>query len=262
MQLDGYGRRRPAQLSGGQQQRVALARALVNRPQVLLLDEPLGALDLKLRRQMQLELKRIQTEVGITFVHVTHDQEEAMTHGRHGRGDERRAGSSSSARRPTSTSTRPPRSWRTSSASPTCSPAEVAGAGRRRRARSTAHGSRFAVPAGRCRVDRPGRLCLGVRPEKLHLVGGADQVPAGPARRRRRHRRPYVGVSTQYLVRTAWGGELSVFVGQHGPARPLPVGRRGRRVLGPAARVPAAPGRRRAATAGRRCADEPVGASS
>ena len=69
----------PAQLSGGQQQRVALARALINQPQVLLLDEPLGALDLKLRRQMQIELKRIQTEVGITFVHVTHDQEEAMT---------------------------------------------------------------------------------------------------------------------------------------------------------------------------------------
>jgi spermidine/putrescine transport system ATP-binding protein len=71
--------RKPSQLSGGQQQRVALARALVNEPQVLLLDEPLGALDLKLRKQMQLELKRIQNEVGITFVYVTHDQEEAMT---------------------------------------------------------------------------------------------------------------------------------------------------------------------------------------
>src|ERR671921_1743522 len=71
--------RKPAELSGGQQQRVALARALVNRPALLLLDEPLGALDLKLRRQMQVELKRIQGEVGITFVHVTHDQEEAMT---------------------------------------------------------------------------------------------------------------------------------------------------------------------------------------
>jgi len=79
VELDGMAQRRPAQLSGGQQQRVALARAIVNRPAVLLLDEPLGALDLKLRRQMQLELKRIQTEVGITFVHVTHDQEEAMT---------------------------------------------------------------------------------------------------------------------------------------------------------------------------------------
>jgi spermidine/putrescine transport system ATP-binding protein len=77
--LAGYGKRRRSQLSGGQQQRVALARALVNRPQVLLLDEPLGALDLKLRKQMQLELKRIQKEVGITFIFVTHDQEEAMT---------------------------------------------------------------------------------------------------------------------------------------------------------------------------------------
>ena len=77
--LSGYGKRKPKQLSGGQQQRVALGRALVNHPRVLLLDEPLGALDLKLRKNMQMELKRIQHEVGITFVHVTHDQEEAMT---------------------------------------------------------------------------------------------------------------------------------------------------------------------------------------
>ena len=76
--LDGYGDRMPAQLSGGQRQRVALARALVNRPKVLLLDEPLGALDLKLRQQMQVELKDLQREVGITFVFVTHDQEEAL----------------------------------------------------------------------------------------------------------------------------------------------------------------------------------------
>ncbi len=79
VRLGDYARRKPNQLSGGQQQRVALARALVNRPNVLLLDEPLGALDLKLRRQLQIELKRIQTEVGITFVYVTHDQEEALT---------------------------------------------------------------------------------------------------------------------------------------------------------------------------------------
>ena len=77
--LSGFGKRKPKQLSGGQQQRVALGRALVNHPRVLLLDEPLGALDMKLRKQMQLELKRIQQEIGITFVHVTHDQEEAMT---------------------------------------------------------------------------------------------------------------------------------------------------------------------------------------
>ncbi|GAB3767653.1 putative spermidine/putrescine transport system ATP-binding protein [Nocardioides ginsengisegetis] len=79
VRLEGYADRRPHQLSGGQRQRVALARALVNRPQVLLLDEPLGALDLKLRREMQIELKQIQREVGITFVFVTHDQEEALT---------------------------------------------------------------------------------------------------------------------------------------------------------------------------------------
>src|SRR6476659_843393 len=79
VRLAGYEKRKPNQLSGGQQQRVALARALVNRPNVLLLDEPLGALDLKLRRRLQIELKRIQIEVGITFVYVTHDQEEALT---------------------------------------------------------------------------------------------------------------------------------------------------------------------------------------
>ncbi|MFN2489988.1 MAG: ABC transporter ATP-binding protein [Actinomycetota bacterium] len=79
VQLDGYGRRRPHELSGGQRQRVALARALINEPSVLLLDEPLGALDLKLRQEMQIELKAIQERVGLTFVYVTHDQEEALT---------------------------------------------------------------------------------------------------------------------------------------------------------------------------------------
>jgi putative spermidine/putrescine transport system ATP-binding protein len=79
VRLQGYAGRKPAQLSGGQRQRVALARAIVNRPQVLLLDEPLGALDLKLRQEMQVFLKQLQTELGITFVYVTHDQEEALT---------------------------------------------------------------------------------------------------------------------------------------------------------------------------------------
>src|SRR5438034_879575 len=79
VELGGREHRRPQQLSGGQQQRVALARALVNHPRALLLDEPLGALDLRLRRQLQIELKRIQADIGITFVHVTHDQEEALT---------------------------------------------------------------------------------------------------------------------------------------------------------------------------------------
>jgi putative spermidine/putrescine transport system ATP-binding protein len=79
VRLNGFGGRRPNQLSGGQRQRVALARAVVNEPEVLLLDEPLGALDLKLRQEMQIELKQIQKEVGITFIYVTHDQEEALT---------------------------------------------------------------------------------------------------------------------------------------------------------------------------------------
>jgi putative spermidine/putrescine transport system ATP-binding protein len=79
VQLPGFSERKPAQLSGGQRQRVALARALINHPKVLLLDEPLGALDLKLRQQMQVELKAIQQRVGITFIFVTHDQEEALT---------------------------------------------------------------------------------------------------------------------------------------------------------------------------------------
>jgi len=79
VRLEGLGQRRPNQLSGGQRQRVALARAVVNEPEVLLLDEPLGALDLKLRQEMQIELKQIQKDVGITFVYVTHDQEEALT---------------------------------------------------------------------------------------------------------------------------------------------------------------------------------------
>ena len=79
VRLDGYEERKPNQLSGGQRQRVALARALVNRPRVLLLDEPLGALDLKLREDMQIELKQIQQQVGITFIYVTHDQGEALT---------------------------------------------------------------------------------------------------------------------------------------------------------------------------------------
>ena len=112
--------RKPSQLSGGQRQRVALARALVNRPGVLLLDEPLGALDLKLRQEMQIELKHIQQSVGITFIYVTHDQEEALS-----MSDRlavfNRAASSRSAARPRSTSSRPARSSRTSSAPRTCS---------------------------------------------------------------------------------------------------------------------------------------------
>ncbi|MFY1697826.1 ABC transporter ATP-binding protein [Solwaraspora sp. WMMA2101] len=209
VQLGGFGPRRPQQLSGGQQQRVALARALINHPQVLLLDEPLGALDLKLRRQMQTELKRIQTEVGITFVHVTHDQEEAMT-----MADTvavMHAGRIEQLGPPAQMYEFPATAFVANFLGQSNLIAgEVTG-------RSgddvtvSAYGSRFTVPAARSRsVDGP--VHLGVRPEKLALARDADSVPSGAqsvagivtdlA---------YLGVSTQYQVRTGWGTELSVF---------------------------------------------------
>ncbi|MET7708181.1 ABC transporter ATP-binding protein [Micromonospora sp. NPDC005413] len=222
VQLDGFGNRRPAQLSGGQQQRVALARALINQPQVLLLDEPLGALDLKLRRQMQIELKRIQTEVGITFVHVTHDQEEAMT-----MADTvavMNAGRIEQLGAPADIYEFPATAFVANFLGQSNLLAgEAAGTGGGEVA-VTAHGARFSVPAGRARADQ-GPVHLGVRPEKLHLVGSADQVPAG-------HQHvtgvvtdaSYVGVSTQYLLRTGWGTELSVFAANSGTSGQVPVG--------------------------------------
>ncbi|MBQ1018432.1 ABC transporter ATP-binding protein [Micromonospora sp. D93] len=222
VQLDDYGNRRPAQLSGGQQQRVALARALINRPQVLLLDEPLGALDLKLRRQMQIELKRIQTEVGITFVHVTHDQEEAMT-----MADTvavMNAGRIEQLGPPADLYEFPATAFVASFLGQSNLLAgEATGVGGGDVA-VTAHGTRFSVPVGRSRADH-GPVHLGVRPEKLILVGSADQVPVG-------HQHvtgvvtdaSYVGVSTQYLLRTGWGTELSVFAANSGTATRVAVG--------------------------------------
>ncbi|WP_327032802.1 ABC transporter ATP-binding protein [Micromonospora ureilytica] len=222
VQLDGYGNRRPAQLSGGQQQRVALARALINRPQVLLLDEPLGALDLKLRRQMQIELKRIQTEVGITFVHVTHDQEEAMT-----MADTvavMNAGRIEQLGAPADLYEFPATAFVANFLGQSNLLAgEATGVGGGDVA-VTAHGTRFSVPVGRSRADH-GPVHLGVRPEKLILVGSADQVPVGY-----QHvtgvvtDASYVGVSTQYLLRTGWGTELSVFAANSGTSTPVAVG--------------------------------------
>ncbi|MFJ6195285.1 ABC transporter ATP-binding protein [Micromonospora sp. NPDC092111] len=222
VQLDGYGGRRPAQLSGGQQQRVALARALINHPQVLLLDEPLGALDLKLRRQMQIELKRIQTEVGITFVHVTHDQEEAMT-----MADTvavMNAGKIEQLGAPAELYEYPATAFVANFLGQSNLLAAEAAGPAGSEVPVTAHGARFSVPTDRARSDR-GAVYLGVRPEKLHLVGGADQVPSG-------HQHveglvtdaSYVGVSTQYLVRTGWGSELSAFAANSGLGGQLPVG--------------------------------------
>ncbi|MEU7959739.1 ABC transporter ATP-binding protein [Micromonospora humida] len=222
VQLDGFGRRRPAQLSGGQQQRVALARALINHPQVLLLDEPLGALDLKLRRQMQIELKRIQTEVGITFVHVTHDQEEAMT-----MADTvavMNAGRIEQLGAPAELYEYPATAFVANFLGQSNLLAADAAGPAGSEVPVTAHGARFSVPVDRARVDR-GPVYLGVRPEKLHLAETADEVPAG-------HQHvegvitdaSYVGVSTQYLVRTGWGSELSAFAANSGVGRQHPVG--------------------------------------
>ncbi|GAB1689553.1 ABC transporter ATP-binding protein [Krasilnikovia sp. M28-CT-15] len=222
VQLEGYGQRRPGQLSGGQQQRVALARALVNNPRVLLLDEPLGALDLTLRRRMQIELKRIHTEVGMTFVHVTHDQEEAMTMAdmvavmNEGRIEQ----------------LGPPAQLYDLPATPFVATflgqsnllaGEQAGAVGDDVA-VTAYGSRFTVPVLRSRAAGTS-VFLGVRPEKLHLALSADTVPEA-------HQRltgvvtdsSYVGVSSQYLVRTGWGTELSVFAASTGEHRQVPLG--------------------------------------
>ncbi|SCG44684.1 spermidine/putrescine transport system ATP-binding protein [Micromonospora siamensis] len=222
VQLEGYGRRRPAQLSGGQQQRVALARALINHPQVLLLDEPLGALDLKLRRQMQIELKRIQTEVGITFVHVTHDQEEAMT-----MADTvavMNAGRIEQLGAPADLYEYPATAFVANFLGQSNLLAGEAAGSAGTDVPVTAHGARFSVPADRARSER-GPVYLGVRPEKLHLVDSVAQVPSG-------HQHvegvvtdaSYVGVSTQYLIRTGWGSEISAFVANTGAGRQLPVG--------------------------------------
>ncbi|MBM0278580.1 ABC transporter ATP-binding protein [Micromonospora tarensis] len=222
VQLDGYGSRRPAQLSGGEQQRVALARALVNRPQVLLLDEPLGALDLTLRRRMQVELKRIQTEVGVTFVHVTHDQEEAITMAdtvavmNAGRIEQQGA--------PADIYEFPATAFVANFLGQSNLLAGEAAGVSGGDVVVTAQGARFSVPVGRARAER-GPVQLGVRPEKLRLVGSADQVPQG-------HQHvtgvvtdaSYLGVSTQYLLRTGWGAELSVFVANSGTSTPVPVG--------------------------------------
>jgi spermidine/putrescine transport system ATP-binding protein len=162
VQLEGREHRKPKQLSGGQQQRVALARALVNHPKVLLLDEPLGALDLKLRQAMQLELKQLQERVGITFIYVTHDQEEALTMSdRIAVMDGGRCCRSGPRRR--STTGRAPASSRTSSATPTCwrPPSSM------RTTVRLADGSVIRAPSRSSRAAT--KVTVAIRPEQLGL---------------------------------------------------------------------------------------------
>ncbi len=198
VELGGLGRRKPRQLSGGQQQRVALARALVNKPQVLLLDEPLGALDLKLRKQMQLFLKALQHDIGITFVHVTHDQEEAMT-----MADTiavMSAGRVEQLGAPRELYERP----RTAFVAGFLGVSNllrgvVSGAGTVR----LDGGTELKVAAV---LPREGAaVSVGVRPEKLVLGAGANAVE-GTVKES-----AYVGVSTQYVVDTP-AGSLTAYV--------------------------------------------------
>ncbi|MFE9451072.1 ABC transporter ATP-binding protein [Streptomyces sp. NPDC006739] len=215
VQLGEQARKKPHQLSGGQQQRVAVARALINHPKVLLLDEPLGALDLKLRRQMQLELKRIQTEVGITFVHVTHDQEEAMT-----MADTvavMNAGRVEQLGSPADLYENPDTTFVANFlGTSNLIEAEVD-------ARSgtdivvRAGGGKLVLPEARCSAPAQagGKVLVGVRPEKISLTHADDagEIPEG------RNRltgtiadASFIGVSTQYVIDSPVCDELAVYV--------------------------------------------------
>jgi spermidine/putrescine transport system ATP-binding protein len=211
VQLDEKSSRRPRELSGGQQQRVALARALVNRPRALLLDEPLAALDLKLRQAMQLELKRIQREVGITFVFVTHDQNEALTMSdrlvvmNKGRIDQLGA--------PRDVYERP----RTRFVAGFIGTSNIITGTVRTLDGSTAvldtDADESVVAHDAAGIGAaPGRpLDITIRPEKIQLTAAAP----GPDRcmlRGRVSEVVYLGTSTQYSVRTRSGSELLVFV--------------------------------------------------
>ncbi|HET9381208.1 MAG TPA: ABC transporter ATP-binding protein [Streptomyces sp.] len=214
VQLGEQARKKPHQLSGGQQQRVAVARALINHPEVLLLDEPLGALDLKLRRQMQLELKRIQTEVGITFVHVTHDQEEAMT-----MADTvavMNAGRVEQLGPPTDLYENP----RTTFVANFLGTSNLIGAEIDTAAGDDlvlkAGGTRLVLPRARCAAPAAagGRVLAGVRPEKIALTHAddADGVPEGRNRVTGRIAdSSFIGVSTQYVVESPVCPDFEVY---------------------------------------------------
>ncbi len=208
VELTTYARRKPTQLSGGQQQRVAVARALINKPEVLLLDEPLGALDLKLRRQMQIELKRIQIDVGITFVHVTHDQEEAMT-----MADTiavMNAGRIEQMGAPMELYENPVTTF----------VANFLGQSNLLKGSLTGksggdallevQGARMAMPTARVHSERD-EVWVGVRPEKMQISRAGTTTDGENAIDGVVTDASYIGVSTQYLVELPWGQEVSVF---------------------------------------------------
>jgi spermidine/putrescine transport system ATP-binding protein len=209
VELPGFEGRKPTQISGGQAQRVALARALINKPAVLLLDEPLGALDLKLRKQMQVELKRIQQEVGITFIYVTHDQEEAMTmsdriavmnQGRYEQlGD------------PESLYERPRTRFVAGFLGiSNLLPARIEGKGEGYARAVLADETRVRVPVAL--LDGAGEIELGVRPEKIRLHPTGAEVPAALNRLDGTVvDASYLGVSTSYIVEARSGARLTVY---------------------------------------------------
>ncbi|HEX3931005.1 MAG TPA: ABC transporter ATP-binding protein [Nocardioides sp.] len=210
VELTTQARKKPAQLSGGQQQRVALARALINQPEVLLLDEPLGALDLKLRRSMQIEIKRIQTEVGLTFIHVTHDQEEAMT-----MADTiavMNAGGIEQMGSPDELYENP----RTTFVANFLGQSNLIDSTIKSRDADLVtldmHGIQVSVPTARSHADGD-RGWLGIRPEKVLIgeVGEALDAPGNTIPGGVVTDVSFVGVSTQYLVRMPWGQELQIF---------------------------------------------------
>jgi len=210
VQLAGLGKRKPGQLSGGQQQRVALARALVNRPRALLLDEPLGALDLRLRKQLQIELKRIQQDVGITFVHVTHDQEEAMTMADTiavmNAGHIEQSGSAADLyERP-----------RTEFVANFLGVSNLIDGRLRASERGLAtvethDGARLHLPADRVGPHDADTIRVGVRPEKITLLPGEGAAPEDRnVLRGTVVVAAFLGVSIQYLVKAPGGEELTV----------------------------------------------------
>lgn len=203
--LGGFGRRPSTQLSGGQQQRVALARALVNRPRVLLLDEPMGALDAKIRKTMQVELKRIQREVGITFLYVTHDQDEAMALG--DRLAVMRAGRYEDLGAPQRVYDQPATQF----------VAEFLGACNLLPV-TVDHG-KLRLPDGSFVVALPGIMRatpelvtqVGVRPEKMVIHPSFENLEPGPNRLWATVTTvTYLGASSEYELATSWGGRLRV----------------------------------------------------